>query len=249
MSIINKFLIIILILILFVGTVKIHAQSDWKYNAGIYGWFAGLKGTVGIANLDQQIDASVSELLKNLKFTAGGHFEARNPLVSLIADVFYVGIGKDAQVSIQTPLSRMEALNGSVNLDEWIIEGAAGYRISEVFEVLVASRLYSISVDISVQNNNPTSSNKTWADIFLGARYSTNFAKKWYASLRVDAGLGGSKFAWFGNATIGYRFSKLFSIAIAYRILSLDYDSGSGIDYFKYDVTTLGFGLAAVFSF
>lgn len=29
---------------------SVHAQSDLKYDAGLYGWFAGVEGTVGIAN-------------------------------------------------------------------------------------------------------------------------------------------------------------------------------------------------------
>jgi len=31
----------------------------------------------------------------------GGHFEARNPTVSLIADVFYMGLGQETQVEKQ----------------------------------------------------------------------------------------------------------------------------------------------------
>ena len=25
-----------------------HAQSEWKYDAAIYGWFAGIDGTIGL---------------------------------------------------------------------------------------------------------------------------------------------------------------------------------------------------------
>lgn len=68
-------------------------------------------------------------------------------------------------------------------------------------------------------------------------------------STRVDIGMGGSAFAWFGNAELGYHFSELFSLSFNYRILSVDYEEGSDKDYFKYDTFNHGFGLAAIFSF
>jgi hypothetical protein len=70
------------------------AQSDWEFDAALYGWFAGMEGTIGVATVDEQFEVEVSDLLPNLKFTAGGHFEARNPNLSFIADVFFVGLGQ-----------------------------------------------------------------------------------------------------------------------------------------------------------
>jgi len=93
--------IIIIFFFLLISTNIVNAQSDWEYNAAIYGWAAGIDGTVGVAVLEQQVDATPSDLLKQLQFTMGGHFEARNPTVSLIADVFYMGLGQETQVEKQ----------------------------------------------------------------------------------------------------------------------------------------------------
>jgi hypothetical protein len=139
--------------------------------------------------------------------------------------------------------------DAEANLDEWIIEGAVGYRVSEVLELLVASRIYAMNVEMLVEGEEIGSGNKTWVDIFFGARYLTSFADNWYASLRADIGFGGSTFAWFGNVNLGYRVNELFSLAFDYRILSLDYESGSGVEYFRFDAVQSGFGLGAVFSF
>jgi hypothetical protein len=247
MSIIDKFSVIILILILFVGTVKIHAQSDWQYDAAIYGWFAGMEGTIGIANHDEQFQATLSDLLKNLTFTAGGHFEAINPKLSLILDVFYVGLKED--VAAKNAGNTTIIPNASIELNEWIIEGAIGYRAVPELEVLLATRVFAMNADLLNGNQTLGSNNKTWAAIYLGARYTKEFDKKWYAALRGDIGYGGNAFTWFVNAAVGYRFSELFSLALAYRILNMEYEDGAGIKYFKFDGTTSGFGLAAVFSF
>ena len=249
----KQLILISIIFISVIGFNNTNAQSEWEFNAGLYGWLAGMQGDIGIANQDQQFEASVSDLLKNVKFTVGSHFEARNPHVSLIADIFFVGLGNEAEIQRtigdSTIVDTTFVRNVEVNLDEWIIEGAVGYRVSEVFELLVASRIYAMNVEMLVEGEEIGTRNKTWVDIFFGARYLTSFADNWYASLRADIGFGGSTFAWFGNASLGYRFSELFSLAFAYRILSVDYESGSGVEYFKYDVVQNGFGLGAVFSF
>jgi len=243
----KKLKILLIIFISVIGLIDIEAQSDWEFNASIYGWFAGIDGTVGVATKDVQVDATPSDLFNNLDFTMGGHFEARNLKVSFIADVFYIGLGRESQV--EKTIGRTTIIKtGSLDLDEWVIEGTIGYRISKEFEVLLATRFYDIIADIQISDTT-TSNGENWFDGFIGARYLTDFADDWYTSIRADIGLGGSSFAWFTNAGLGYRFSKLFSLSLDYRILSVDYEVGSGINYFKYDTFNHGFGLAATFSF
>jgi len=247
MNIFNHLKFIIIFFFLLISISDINAQSDWEFNTSLYGWFAGIDGTVGVAVLEQQVDATPSDLLKHLQFTMGGHFEARNPTVSLIADVFYMGLGQETQVE-KTIGNTTVTKTGSSDLKEWVVEGAIGYRISKEFEMLLASRFYDMEVDIQVDDSN-TSNQKNWFDVFIGSRYKTDFADKWFTSVRADIGLGGSDFAWFGNAELGYNFSELFALALSYRVLSVDYQEGEGKDYFLYDTFNHGFGLAAVFNF
>jgi len=244
---INQPILLIIVFYTLFGISTTNAQSDWEYRASVYGWFAGIDGTVGVAVLEEQVDATTADLLKNLEFTGGAHFEARTPVVSLIADVFYMGLGQD--VEIQKTIGRTTfTKSGELDLDEWVVEGAIGYRTSKVFELLLAVRYYDIIVNLQSEGS-ATTKNKNWFDGFVGARYMTDFAERWYVSARTDLGMGGSAFAWFGNAALGYRFSELFSLSLSYRILSVDYEDGSGRDYFKYDTFNHGIGLAADFTF
>jgi len=241
------FTIVFLVLTVLSPFTLNKAQSNWKYDAALYGWFAGMEGTVGVANQQEQFQATVGDLLKNLTFTAGGYFEARNPKVSLLLDVFFVGLKADA--SAKTIGETTVTPNASLELDEWIIEGAVGYRVMQELEVLFATRVFSLNADLLDDNNSLGSVNKTWPAFYLGARYVKEFDKKWYAAVRGDIGYGGAGFAWYANAAVGYHFSELFSMALAYKILNMDYDDGSGIEYFKIDGRTNGFGLGFVFSF
>jgi hypothetical protein len=225
-----------------------NAQSDWNYDAALYGWGAGLQGTVGIANQEEQFDVTLSELLKNLTFTAGVHFEAQNPKVVIILDGFYFGVKKDVdQITLQNGL--VYQTNADVALDEWLVEGSVGYRIMPEIDIILATRVFGINTDLESNNNTLASSNKTWVAFYFGGRYSTNFGKNWYGNIRGDAGYGADGFVYFINAGAGYRFTKLFSMELAYRILNMNYNSGSGIDYFLYEATASGLGLGFVFSF
>lgn len=241
----SLFLFTILFLLISISATK--AQTDWEFDASVFMWFAGIDGTIGIANAEEQVDASPSDILENLEFAFPVHFEMRNPDVSLIADVMYLGVGQDVDIQVTTPHNTITN-TGEMDLDQWVVEGAFGYRISQKFEVLASLRYYDIKVGMII-NDTTTSNNENWYDGYIGARYITDFAKDWYTTIRADIGMGGSNFAWYGDAEVGYRFSELFSLAFGYRILSLDYETGSGVHYFKYDAICQGFNVAAVFSF
>ena len=139
MNTFKKQKVLLIYFFLIISTSIVNAQSDWEFNTSLCGWAAGIDGTVGVAVLEQQVDATPSDLLKHLQFTMGGHFEARNPKLSLIADVFYMGLGEDTQVE-KTIGNTTLTKTGSLDLKEWVVEGAFGYRISKTFEVLLASR-------------------------------------------------------------------------------------------------------------
>ena len=243
----KQIIILIIIFISFIGMSITNAQSNWEYKTSLYGWFAGIDGTVGVATVEQNVDATPGDLLKNLDFTMGGNFEARNSAVTLIADVFYMGLSKDAQVE-KTIGENTIKKSGTLDLDEWVVEGAVGYRISKELTFLFATRFYDINADIQIEDTTASKS-KYWFDGFLGARYMTDFADNWFVSVRADVGGGGSTFAWFANGVLGYRITELFSLSLNYRILSVDYSEGLRYNYFKYDTFNHGFGLAVEFSF
>jgi len=241
------FISLVFVLFFLISSTSIFAQSEWKYDIGLYAWLAGINGSIGLANQDQAFSATASDLLKNLNFSAGGHFEARNPKFALIFDIFYAGLSIDASpVTVGDTTFTPDA---TVESDEWIMEGAFGYRIVTDLELMLAVRYFILSDAIKQDDNTLGSASQQWTAFYFGLRYSREFAKDWYLAIRGDAGYGGDGFAWFFTGTVGYRFSKLFSLGLAYRILNMDYESGSGLDYFSIDANNFGFGLVSVFSF
>jgi hypothetical protein len=86
------------------------------------------------------------------------------------------------------------------------------------------------------------SAGQTWVDPFIVARFHDQGDSKFLYQFRADiGGFGvGSDLAWQIQAYLGYRFSDLIQASAGYRLISIDYDKGSGSDRFLYDVDTSG---------
>ena len=234
---------------LLLSTARPATAQGWEYRASLYGWLAGLEGTIGVAQAGDgvPVEATFSDLAGFLDFAAAGHLEAQTDRFLLIGDINYVGLGaeRDAEIGGQ-PVT--------VNMDynQWIFELGGGYRLSSEFDALLVGRYYIQDLGetaSAVSGSTASGTSHSWGDIYVGARWTKFLGDRWWFSLRADVGAGGSDFAWLGNAGFGYRFSELLSAGLAYRILSLDYETGSGTDYYRYDVAMNGLGLVLAFTF
>ena len=59
----------------------------------------------------------------------------------------------------------------------------------------------------------------------------------------------GSKLAWQIYPVAGVRLSRLVSVHLAYRVLDMDYGTGSGTDTFAYNMRTFGPEIGLAFHF
>lgn len=240
--------VFLIAIVLILVTAAPATSEGWKYNTALYGWLSGMSGTIGVMGGDgAPVEASFEDLASFLDFAMGVHFEAVNPKMVLLTDIWYVNLGStmDGEVAGQPATVEFDMV-------QWIVELAGGYRISEDFTFLVAGRYYALDMgetSSSIAGGTSTEVSQSWGDLFIGARYNKLLKEKWIVSLRGDIGAGGSSFAWFGEATLGYRFTECWSALAAYRILDLDHTGDEGANYFKYDMTQNGFGIGVGFSF
>ncbi len=92
---------------------------------------------------------------------------------------------------------------------------------------------------------------KQWVNPIVGIKLKQPLAGPLNLSFEGDiGGFGaGSDFAWNLFPTIGVDVTKKASVRVGYRVLSEDYDTGSGSQYFKYDVITQAIVLGVSFHF
>ncbi|UPZ17902.1 hypothetical protein [Flavobacterium humidisoli] len=238
-----------LIAILSFSSVQLMAQDfpvkqRWSYYGEPYVMLPNISGKTAIGNLSEMyVDADPHQIFDNLKLGVMLYFEASNGKWNLNSDLLYMNVGKGVKSS--TLIS-----NGEVSAKQLGWELAGLYKIRPWLEVGVGGLLNSIKVGLDINRNNISGgtanikkeTSEIWFDPMLIAVFKNTPDKGFIYSARAEiGGFGlGSQFALQLQAYAGYRFSKLLQIQGGYRLISLDYRTGSGSDYFLYNMDTYG---------
>ena len=243
----SKRLIVAFSALVVAGSLALSSPAraeGWECELGFYGWFTGLDGTISAGQVsDAPVSATFSDLASYLDFAMAGYFEAAKPRYIFQTDISYVGLGATREAEIDGAFVDLD-----LDFSQVIVELGGAYRVKPTFDLWLAGRFYSFDAGASYQGSDVRSGSHSWMDAYVGARYHTTFKKRWIAAVRADIGAGGSDLAWFGNATLGYKCTETFTVAAGYRILSLDREDGTGLDYYQWDVTQDGLGIALSFA-
>ena len=188
---------------LLLATASPAQAQGWEYRATVYGWLAGMDGTIGVSPIGGgvPVEADFSDLAGFLDFAAAGHFEAQNERIVLLGDINYVGLGseRDAEIAGQPVTVDMD-------YNQWIFEAGGGYRISSEIDGLLVGRYYIQDLGATrtaIGGSSSTDTSYSWGDIYAGLRWTRFLGERWWLSLRGDVGFGGSDFAGCGNAAGG----------------------------------------------
>ncbi len=231
-------------------------NDDWHYFAAGYLTAASIdaKTTSYTPAGDQElkIDPSFSDLLDNMDYGFSGLFIARKGALSLNIDLVFIGL--DIEQSLPLPGSK-----ANIDMDIREHEFYVGYAAFDAYpELEVITGIRYIDQDISVKITTMGSTQKTnigddWIDPFIGLRYTGPINNKWNWHLRGDVGGFdvGSDFAWRVDAGTTYRFDKHWEAAIFYKILDMDYETGtSGTpSIYKWDGQEKGLTLGVGYHF
>lgn len=226
------------------GQDSTHTVGGWGFLLEPYLMLPNMKGTIGVGTLpDGEVDAAVGDIFDRLQAGFMLYAEAHNGSWAFSSDLLYMKLKQDA-----VPDKAIKS--GSVTVSETAWELAGLHTIYPWLEGGIAGRLLSIDVDMAVVRNqvggNTTGEEEhitqTWLDPLLVVRMHLPNSGKWLLHLRGDVGgFGiGSDITWQIQAYGGYRFSELFQITAGYRVLGINYETGTEKDRFKYDIDTFG---------
>lgn len=221
-----------------------NTRKKWTYLLEPYVLFPNMDGKTGVGDLPEvEVDANPDDIFSNFQIGALLYFEAGNDRWAISSDIIYVSLEQDTRTG---PVIQ----SGKVNAKQFLWEVAGLRRLLPMLEVGIGGRFSSIKAGVDIVQNNvgggttarSRSLSESWVDPILVARVKSKPEKKFVYQFRGDiGGFGiGADFAWQLQAYAGYRFSRLFQITAGYRILSEDYNKGSGQDRFLYDVDTFG---------
>lgn len=224
--------------------IKPAAKSEWSYFVEPYLLLPNMTGTVGLASLPEAtVDADTNEIFGNLKMGAMLYAEASTDKWAIGSDIIYMNLAQGVKPG-------SEYLSGELSAKQFAWEVSGLRKVTPWLELGVGGILNSINSGVDVKRNllgggtksESKSLSKTWFDPMLIARIKSKTGEKFIYQFRGEiGGFGiGSDLAWQMQAVAGYQFSKLFSVTGGYRIISLDYETGSGQDYFHYNIDTAG---------
>lgn len=235
------------------------APGRWTLTIAPYFWAAGIKGDVGVRNVEADVDVSFSDILPNLKFGGMLLAEARKDRFGAFFAPIYVRLGDESHAG---------PFDIDVTADMSVIGGGVFYRVAEWnldrpgegrsrkawIEPLAGVRYTYLRVQIDVNGplglNPDADEHRDWVDPIVGASAGFELSEHWVLLAEGDiGGFGvGSKFTWNALGLIAYRTSLSgidTQIGAGYRALSWDYDH----DNFQWDVVMHGPVVGASFRF
>jgi hypothetical protein len=225
-----------------VTLLQAQTARAWEFIIEPYLMLPAMYGTSGVGELPEiEVDASTSDIFSSLKFGAMLYAEANNGKWVFSTDLLYMNLEQDAEPDILVDKASLQAKQLG-----W--ENAGLRSINKWFDAGIGLRLNSISLfqETTFVNENlqPRSREltQTWVDPILILRLHSEPMEDFIYQVRGDiGGFGiGSDFAWQLQVYFGYQFSQVFHMTMGYRIISMDYESGSGDDRFLYDINTAG---------
>ena len=231
----------------------LHAATisdDWEFTTALYAPLMGLEGDVGVAGLaPAKVDMSFSDILDDLDAGLSGSLEARKGPWSITADAIWLKMS----ASQQGPASSYIRLSQ----DQVTASLSAAYEIygSESSSLDLAAGVMLNSIDADLDLFTPRlpvqarsgSGSQEWLDPFLALRFRQEIGACW--TFFANGAYGGFEVSsdeyWQAVVGLGYRLSESTTLALAYRVISVDYHQGG----FVYDTETSGPNIGLIIRF
>lgn len=217
------------------------AAEGLEYSITPYLWGSGLDGSVQMGEVGGDLDVSFSDLASNMDIAVPIHFEAKGPVWTLIAEVFFVGLSTDLEMDL-----------GTSDVDMFMAELLSGYQFSNHAELLFGARYTSLESELNFKGPGPGAgpsfeADQNWVDPVVGIRYGGPISRKWEFIIRFDAaGFGlGSDLTLNFRTGFGVNVSDVTRLTFGWHTMDIDYDDND----FVYDMTQQGPELAVTFKF
>ncbi len=222
-------------------------SDEWRFSITPYLWAIGMNGEMTVKGQESDVDENFSDILSNLDIALEAHFEVWKGRWGGFFDGTYVKLKTDAGTSDNIDITSTIGLvdfGGFYRVGTWPVGSPENKGRALSFDALVGGRYMDLKVKMDPENLSSRDQNKSWTDLIVGGRMIFDLSEKWAFILRGDIGgfgiSGSSDFTANGIGLVGWTFHPSWTLLGGYRALYQDYETGSGSNEFKYDVTTHG---------
>lgn len=215
-------------------SAMVTGAPGWEVTVAPYFLAPYMDGQLGIGNLPVTVNASPGDIFDKLQFGAMLFLEVRKGPWGAFVDGLYMNLEQAAE---------SENVAATASAKQGAVQISAFRRLTSTVDVFLGTRINVLDASLTRPARDTTrAGSKTWVDPLVGVRLRAPLPAPWQVGIVADVGgfSVGSKLAYQIYPTVGVRVSRLFSIHVAYRILDMDYETGTGTDAFSYDMSTYG---------
>jgi hypothetical protein len=222
-----------------------HVKGHWHCLLEPYVFFANLNGNIDAGTPPpSHVSQNAGDIFSHSHAGIMLFFEVSNDKWQFSSDLTYLNLDADAD-------SAEPVLQGHADIKQLGWEVAALKMLNPRVSVGLGFQLNSIQSGVNLKLDTGRGPflvsgdlTRTWVDptLILAVNLPIGAAGKWDFRGRGNiGGFGiGSKVYWQLQGYVDYHVSKLFQASIGYRAIKVDYEKGSGSDYFLYNLITFG---------
>jgi len=225
-------------------------DEPWEIRLKFYGWLPSIDGRAGLGKNGSPVNVTYGDLLSNLdtlQSLVPLDLEARLGHWGVYSDVLYlravtsttVGPRGGVKVGVAGQQTIWE-IGGFYRVGTWAVNPHWGNSIS--VDAIGGVRYNNLGGTIGVETRRHAVSvggEKEWWDPFVGPRVIWNLDEQFSLFARGDVGGFGiedsSNFVWQFIGGGDWNICKYCFLEAGYRMLSTDYETGTGFRHFTYD--------------
>lgn len=226
------------------ATAPALAKDDGGWNFVIQPYFLvpAMDGSSAVGPINADVDISRKDVLSNLNMGFLGYLEASRGNIAFGVDTNYMNL--DA-----TP----DARRINADIGQLAVQPMLFYRVGPWFELMAGARYNKIKVEIesTLPIIDGRSRSVDWVDPLVGFRFQGPLTGSIQFGLLANIGgiVAGSDLSYQVRPMLNFGVGSGISIDAGYQWAYMDYETGSGLRRFAYDVSTTGPILGLTFRF
>ena len=215
------------------GVVNAEQSDGWSFRITPYLWMLGMDGTTAALGNDVDVDMSFSDIVDVLNIALSANMELSKGKFFVVLDPLWA--------DLEAPIETGGPIGGKIEVELVIADLNVGYSVDENFGIYAGVRYYDQDITIIPNLLPQIGLGDDWTDVILGFRVGGKVGEKWSFAGKLDGAVGGdSDFALYLQAVVLRHFGTNKHLDLGWRYYDVDYESGSGVTRFKWDVAHSG---------
>lgn len=215
-----------------------NSKVDWRITP--YLWMVNMEGSMSVGPIDQDVDMSFSDIVKDLDFAGEVFAEVGKDKHAVHVDYTYLRLKPDPTELPNPPFQEGAELSSKLTAN--LFEAAYKYRWNgpNSHALVLGARLIDIEMRMTAGDLPAVTAGPSWWDYFVGIQTRNQMSPKWDFGFYGTVGTGGSDLPWTAQATFGRRYSNDNRLMLGLRAWGIDYSKDGGRNASTLDMTFYG---------